>query len=217
MAGGNTAHLMDTMMNNPDAMGIATLALVLQAMESCATPIFCYMLVEGFMHTKDFTKYLTRVLLLAVISEIPYNFAIDGELLALSTRNPVFGLALCLIMLHFYQRYETRSMANFGIKLCVLLAAFVWCNMLSIEDGGCCVIICTVLWWCRKRPNYRNLIGCSATVACMLLSPVYVAAPMGFMAIHFYNGEKGEESRVLRYAMYPVILLIIGAAGFMMY
>ena len=213
MAGGNTAHLMDTMMNNPDAMGIATLALVLQATETCAMPVFCYMLLEGFTHTKDFFRYLGRMTALALISEIPYNFAIDGQLLSMSSRNPVFGLVLCLIVLFLYQRYEAKSFVNTAIKFCIFLAAFVWCKMLGIHDGACCVIISTVLWWCRNRPNYRNLIACSATVACMLFSPFYMAAPMGFMAIHFYNGEAGDESRILRYAMYPAILLVIGIAG----
>lgn len=213
MADGNTAHLLDMMMTHPDAMGIATLALVLQAMESCAAPVFCFLLMEGFMHTQDFFQYLVRVAGIALVSEIPYNFAIDGQIFSLSTRNPAFALVICLIMLFLFRHYEARKMANTAIKFFVLLASFVWCKMLGIQDGGCCVIICAVLWWCRNRPNYRNLIACSATVACMLFSPFFMAAPMGFMAIHFYNGEKGEESRALRYAMYPVILLVIGVAG----
>lgn len=213
MADGNTAHLLDTMMNHPDAMGIATLALVMQAMETCAAPVFCFLLVEGFTRTKDYFRNLLRMAGVAVVSEIPYNFAIDGQILSMSTRNPVFALVICLIMLFLFRHYEARKLANTAIKFCVLLASFIWCKMLGIQDGGCCVIICAVLWWCRNRPNYRNLIACSATVACMLFSPFFMAAPMGFMVIHFYNGEKGEESTAVRYAMYPAILLVIGIAG----
>ena len=40
-----------------------------------------------------------------------------------------------------------------------------------------------------------------------------MAAPMGFLAIHFYNGEKGEENRLVNYLAYPVILLAVGLAG----
>jgi len=205
------------MMNNPDAFGIATLALVLQAMESCAVPVFCYLLVDGFLHTGDYAKYLIRVLLTAAISEIPYNLAIDGKLLVMSSRNPMFGLVLCLIMLNLFRQYEARGMKNTVIKICIFLAALVWANMLKIQDASCCVLVSAVLWLVRNNQNYRTLIGCSASVGCMLFSPFYVAAPMGFMAIHFYNGEKGEESRIMRYAMYPVILSIIAAAGFFLY
>ena len=217
MAGATNEQLMDTMMNNPDAFGIATLALVLQAMETCAVPIFCYLLVDGFLHTKNFPQYLARVLIVAAVAEIPYNLAIDGQLFALSTRNPAFGMVLCLVMLHLFRQYEAKGLKNTAIKLCVFLAALVWANMLKIQDASCCVLITAVLWLVRNKQNYRILIGCSGSVLCMLFSPFYVAAPMGFMAIHFYNGEKGEESRIMRYAMYPVILAIIAAAAFFMY
>ena len=217
MAGATNGQLMETMMNNPDAFGIATLALVLQAMESCAVPVFCYLLVDGFLHTGDYVKYLTRMLITAAVSEIPYNLAIDGKLIAMSSRNPMFGLVLCLIMLNLFRQYEAKGMKNTAIKICVFLAALVWANMLKIQDASCCVLVSAVLWLVRNNQNYRTLIGCSASVGCMLFSPFYVAAPMGFMAIHFYNGEKGEESRVMRYAMYPVILAIIAAAGFFLY
>jgi hypothetical protein len=33
---------------------------------------------------------------------------------------------------------------------------------------------------------------------------------MGFLAIHFYNGEKGNTGRLVNYLFYPVTLLAIG-------
>lgn len=40
-----------------------------------------------------------------------------------------------------------------------------------------------------------------------------MAAPMGFLAIHFYNGEKGPENRIVDSLAYPALLLVVGAAG----
>ena len=43
-------------------------------------PIFCFLLVEGFYHTRSRKKYLVNILLFAVISEIPFEAAFFDRL-----------------------------------------------------------------------------------------------------------------------------------------
>lgn len=212
-----SAQLLDTLMNMPDGMLIATLALIIQLVETCAVPLFCFLLVEGVVHTSDFMKYLTRLAILAVAAEIPYNLAYSGKLLDIGSRNPAFGLVLSMVMIYFYQRYADKSAKNIFIKVLVTLAAFVWTAMLGIEHGNCCVLIVAVLWAFRAKPIYRNIAGCSATVVCTVFSMFYLAAPMSFLIIHFYNGEKGESSRKLDYLAYPVALAVIGIASMLLF
>ena len=82
--------------------------------------------------------------------------------------------------------------------------------MLRIDEGTPLVILVAVLWALRNKPVYRNIGGCITAIACSLLSPYYVASPMAFLALHFYNGEKGEGNQLVNYLAYPVILLAIG-------
>ena len=42
-------------------------------------PLYASMIVEGYFHTKHFTKYVTRLLLFAVVSEIPFNIAMGSS------------------------------------------------------------------------------------------------------------------------------------------
>ena len=102
-------ELLEIMSASGTAMIIATAALALQAVETCAVPLFSFLLVEGFGHSKSRRRYFLRVAGLAVLSEIPYNLAISGQLLDTGSRNPVFGLALGLILMYFWNRFDRRT------------------------------------------------------------------------------------------------------------
>ncbi|MBP3304779.1 MAG: hypothetical protein J6L24_02315 [Oscillospiraceae bacterium] len=206
----SSAQLLELLQSSSDMMVMATVSLVLSAAYTCAVPIFTFLLVEGFCHTGDYRKYLLRVAGLALISELPYNLAMSGKLLDTGSRNPVFGLVIGLIALYFYRRYSEKSWANRGIQVLVTLAAVLWAFMLGIDEGVPLLILIAALWALRSKPIYRNLVGCIAAILCSVLSPFYLASPMAFVALHFYNGEKGESSRTVNYLAYPAILLVVG-------
>lgn len=44
-----------------------------------AFPIYAYALVKGHLHTRSRTKYLARLLALALLSQIPYQLALNPE------------------------------------------------------------------------------------------------------------------------------------------
>ncbi len=209
-------QLLEIMGASQMAMILATVSLVLQAVETCAAPIFALMLVNGTLRTSDFKAYALRVTGLALLCELPYNLAISGKLLASGSRNPVFALVLCLVLLYFYRRYAGWSIPNVLIKVVVTVAAVLWGQMLQIEFGACMVLTVAALWAFRGKPLYRNFAGAAVTVLCTAISPFFLAAPMGFLAVHSYNGEAGTNSRVVNYLAYPVILMAAALVGMML-
>lgn len=204
----DAAQMLEAMEGSKNVMGLVSAALVLRAVESCAVPLFAFLLVEGFLHTSDWKMYLTRIGVVALLSELPYNLAMGGSLWVTDSRNPVFGLALALVMLYFYQRF-----GNLFLKIAITAAGVLWCEILKIDYGAFTVLLVASMWGMRKRPQYRLFVGCGVAVACCLISPFYLASPMSFLAIHGYNGEPGERNRVLNYLAYPVILLVFGILG----
>lgn len=203
-------ELLTIMNGSGTAMTIASISLVLQAVETCAAPIFAFLLVEGVVHTSSMKNYLLRMLGLAAVTEIPYNLAISGKVLDMSGRNPMFGMVLCLILLWFFRYYAGKGAGKTLIKIVVTIAAVLWAQMLRIGFGAPMVILTTVIWFSRRMANYRVFLGAMAAVVCTLFSPFFLASPMGFLAVHLYNGEPGEQNRWVRYLTYPVILLIVG-------
>ena len=199
-------ELMELMQASDTAMIVATIAIVLQATETVAVPIFVFLLFEGFQHTSDWKKYLTRVAGLALLTEIPYDLAMNGKILELGTQNPVFGLVLCFVLLLLFRRFEGKKL----ICIIMALAGFVWALMLRIDHGVPMMLMLCVMQLFRNKKMYMGFSGMAAAALCTGLSPFYLVAPMGFLVIHFYNGEQGNSSKLVNYLFYPVTLLVIG-------
>ena len=207
------AELMEQMQISDMAMGIATVALVLQAVETVAVPIFVFLLVEGLQHTSNFQKYVLRVAGLALLSEIPFDLAMNGKVIDLSSQNPVFGLLLCMAMVALFRRFAGKKL------ICVImaLAGIAWALMLKIDHGIPVVLMFCVVYLFRHKKMFMGFSGMAAAALCSGISIFYLAAPMGFLATHFYNGEPGNSSRVVNYLFYPVSLLAIALIGIFMF
>ena len=199
-------EILELMQASDTAMIIATVALVLQAMETVAVPIFVFLLAEGFRHTSNWKKYLLRVTGVAVLTEIPYDLAMNNTVLEFGSQNPVFGLVLCLVLLYLFERFQAKKF----VCVVMALAGLVWASMLKVDHGIPMILMICVVRIFRNKHMFMGFSGMAAAALCTGISPFYLAAPMGFLAVHFYNGEKGEGSRVVNYLFYPVMLLAIG-------
>jgi len=59
-----------------------------------AFPIFCFLLVEGFVHTHDVKRYIRRLLLFGLISEVPFDLAFFRTPFNPTNQNVYWTLAL---------------------------------------------------------------------------------------------------------------------------
>lgn len=204
-------------LNMSGGMTAAGTALVLEALEVCAVPVFAVLTLDGFQKTGSFRNYLLRVLGLAFVCEIPYNFAISAKVWDPGTKNPVFSLVLALIVLYFYRQYQGFDAVKVLIRILVTAAALFWAMAFAVRFGAVMIIVTAVLWIFRDRSSLRSMLGASACVCCCVANPLYMFAPFGFLAAHLYNEEKGIIGKGMQYAAYPVLLLMIGAAGYLMF
>ncbi|MBQ7344926.1 MAG: hypothetical protein IJW45_02555 [Oscillospiraceae bacterium] len=194
-------------------MALATAAIVAQLLNACAIPLFCFLLVEGVVHTKSFRNYFLRVAGIALLSEIPFNLVMTGKVLDLNSRNPVVGLVLAMVVIFFLKQYAAKSFKGIAIPVLVIALSILWVDMLRIEDGAATVLVAATLWLTRKKLTGQVFGGAVVMCLCMIMDPLYMLAPLVFLFIHFYNGEKGESIRWIDLLAYPALLLGLWLLG----
>lgn len=82
-------------------MFLAGVGSVMQLLGGMAVPLFAFLLVEGFLHTADYRRYLLTVGLFALISEIPYDFAMYQDIWEPAGQNALCSMTVSLLMLYF--------------------------------------------------------------------------------------------------------------------
>lgn len=196
-------------LNSSDAyFKIATGAIILMLISTCALPLFTFLLVEGMKHTKSMRKYFLRVLAVAVVSEIPYDLAFHGKWWDLRVQNPVLGLVVAMIMIFLIKSYAGKGVKTVFVNILSVVLALLWVRMLCVSDGVLIIALAAVLWFTRNRKGIQVFAG--AVVCCIDPNMDFMRlmfAPLTFLLIHFYNGEPGERKRIINYGAYPTMLL----------
>ena len=90
-----------------------------------AFPIYAYCLAEGFRYTSDYRRYLGRLALFAILSEIPFDLAFYGVPFSFAHQNVFFTLTLGLILLWVLERCREQLLLCAGAfaVLCFLAQA----------------------------------------------------------------------------------------------
>lgn len=204
-------QLLEKISASTGAMAVATAAIVMQAVEACAIPVFAFLVVNGFHKAKNENKLLLCLLVMALVSEIPYNLAMYGKLLHMETRNPALALVIGLAVLYFFRRFGENSFANVLIKLFIGIAAVLWATMLRVEHGLPVLIVMMTMWALRDKKAAAILFGGAVASGCVLFSPLYIGAALGILPVYFYREEEEEtEMPLLVYAVYPAALAAFG-------
>ena len=144
---------------------------VLRYIGRLAFPIFCFLAVEGFLHTHDVKKYVRRLLLFGLLSEVPFDLAFFRTPFAPQHQNVYWTLALAV----------NTDYHAIGV-----------------------LIICT-LYLTRADRKRQCLAGA-------LLFLFELTAPLAFVLVWFYNGQRGACSPLQKkafYWFYPVHLLVL--------
>jgi hypothetical protein len=78
----------------------ASIYLVMRIIGRIAFPIFAYYVATGYKRTSDINKYMVRMFVFALITQVPFYFFSHGEFYL----NVMFTFFMALLMLRLYER-----------------------------------------------------------------------------------------------------------------
>jgi len=189
----------------------AHLAWFMRLVGRLAFPIYCFLLVEGFVHTKNIRRYALRLGFLAILSEIPYDLARYNRLFDPELQNVYFTLAIGLCVLWAFKSLETLPPTQAPLKYLVAFTGILLAHFLQTDYGALGVLLIVVLYLFRTDRMRQSIVG----AVCMLWD---YTAPAAFLLTCGYNGERGRQlPKWFFYGFYPLHLLLLAMVRKMLF
>ena len=184
--------------------------LFLRIIGRLAFPIFCFLIVEGFQHTKNIKVYLSRLFLFALISEIPFDLAFNSSIDFLHDTNVFFTLGFGLLVIYSVDSIKKITDNKYG-KLFIYIPTIAISYYLAYylqtdySIGGVTLILIIYLFKNRSLPRFVI-----ATVSLYLFFGFIEAlGAISFLPIQLYNNKRGPKIKYLFYLFYPCHLLLL--------
>ena len=173
-----------------------------------AFPLFCFMLVEGYFKTRNRKKYLLKLLLFGVISEVPFDMFTTASFFNMNWNNVMFTLALVLVTVWIIDTLKEKMQKRpkalwYLVSILIVLVMCIVSMSLSLDYEHHAILIGYFFYLFHDMPVFAIPFG----YASMFKEPW---ALLGFGLTLTYNGERGKQHKMLYYWFYPVHMLILG-------
>jgi len=186
-----------------------------------AFPIYCFLLVEGYFYTSNYVKYAVRLFILALISELPFDLAVNFRPSFLEYNNVIFTLLIGLLTIGAMDYIEGGNISFldklFVKRIAEAVVAIAGCSLAAFmrtdyNAAGVAAIIALYSLHGIERENRIISFALAVIILAIGSSSSEYAALLMLVPIYFYEGNRGSNSKVLRHCFnlfYPVHLGII--------
>ena len=195
----------------------------LQSIGSMAFPLFCFLLAEGFQHTRNRKRYIGRMFIFALISEVPFDIGffsryslIEGTFPAyFKYQNVFFTLFLGLLALVCIESFSYKSSNRTNkIKVAMLQIASVAIISVIAEliycDYGIEGILYIVVFYLYRKNRLYQVLMFLLTYIIVTGNQPPMCTLLACLIILFYNGRRGKiKLKYFFYAFYPVHIILL--------
>lgn len=191
---------------------------LLRSVGRLAYPIYCFLLAEGAVHTRDSRRYTLRLLFTAVLSEAPFDLAFYGEF-TWRHQNVMVTLLLGFLMLEAMKRCP-----RIFVKLLLIVPFAYAAELLNTDYGADGILVIALfaltrelprrwIWqvlglWCIFSPFHLMIVNWIGGIS---ITTQELAA-LAVVPISFYDGRKATNKKAVQWAFYlfyPTHLLVL--------
>lgn len=192
---------------------------ILSSIGDVAFPIFCFLITEGFIHTKSREKYMLRLGIFALISEIPFNYVHYEKIFNFDLQNVLFTLLIgvcTLYLIDLITKHSDKIISTAKTnqrkkeqicKIILIVMTVIFGMIISLllrsEYVFLGILAMVLMYLLRNHKILRAIIG---------VLPLIIASPYVLFAIIpmlLYNGTRGRKVKYLFYIFYPAHLIIL--------
>lgn len=194
-----------------------------------AFPLFAFLIAEGYDHTRDFKRYLKRMFLFALLSELPFNLMTGGGVFNPVHQNVMFTFCIALLLLRQMDKAWQRSWWQ-GVFAAVLGGCLGYgLGFLTFVDYYGYGVITVLVFWLAGKVRFGWLLelvalgyfnlelmgGMSYIVELWgreIWVPQQAFALLALIPIWLYNGRRGpggKKWQYFGYAFYPAHMLML--------
>ncbi len=165
----------------------------------------------GFRKTRNRPRYLVRLLIFALVSEIPFDLAFENRVLEFDDQNVGFTLLLGFLMLGLLEKWEILSQLKRWILNTLTVGGFMLsAHLISCDysEGG--ILMIALMYLFRDDELLFTLGVLAANIyLCLAYSWSQLPAVISLFIIWRYNGQRGKMHSLVSYAFYPGHLMVI--------
>ena len=176
-----------------------------------AMPIFSFCIAEGYAHTRDKNRYLLRMGIFALISEVPFDLAFEGKV-GFGHQNIMLTFFLSILALKIFDLIRGEEPRNIGKTVLGTLAVLVMAGLALLlrADYTIFAVIAVFLFYVlrNRHPLVRSGVGVGFLALTRTMG-YYCTTGFSLIPLLLYNGKRGRGLKWLFYAFYPGHLLAL--------
>lgn len=191
---------------------------ILRCVGRLAFPLFAFMAVEGYLRTRSLKNYLLRLLMLALISEIPFDLLVSGSVFYPVHQNVIWTIVLGLCCIWAFENIAADRQRV--LSAVVIIASLGAAIIADVDYSSAGVLTLLAFYAFRGRTVRCRLLQLLSLgfINLVLLGGVELTFPYQALAvlslpiIWLYDGSQGPHNGFIKaanYLFYPAHMLML--------